>query len=95
MYNLIKILNKILEKISFRKVIYFRRRNNKKNAFIYYKTEGFIWQLFNKQNHTNNYEIILMVRTILELGYNVTLVDRSISKDHIRKISIIHLCGEK
>lgn len=86
MNKFIKLINKILEKVSFRKIIFFRNCINKKNAFIYYKTESFVWRLFNKENHTNNAEIILMVKLLLELGYNVTLLDRSASKYHIRKI---------
>ena len=57
------------------------------DAFVYYKTESFIWQIFGKENHTNNFEIILMIKTLLELGYNVVLVDRNASKENIKSIN--------
>ena len=86
MIKILKLFNKILKKLTFRKIIYFKKSNNKMYAFIYYKTESFIWQVFKKENHTNNYEIILMVKTLLGLGYNTFLVDRNASKAHISKI---------
>lgn len=87
MNKIVKIFNKVLKKLSFRKIIYFSKSKNKMDAFVYYKTESFIWQIFGKENHTNNFEIILMIKTLLELGYNVVLVDRNASKENIKSIN--------
>ena len=61
-------------------------KTNKK-VFLYYKTDPlFSKRLIQSRVHTNNYEIILMIKVLNNLGYSVDLVDREATISEIEKL---------
>ncbi len=61
--------------------------NLNKRVLLYYKTDPlFSKRLVKSEVHSNNYEILIMIETLNELGFYVDLVDRSASFEEIENL---------
>ena len=78
-----KFLNKIFRKIFFRKKYTIRQRSNQREALIYYKTDSLYYRPFKLQFHTNEAEIDILIKLLVEKGFNLTIIDRTASKKTI------------
>ena len=92
------VLNKFLDFFFIRLPLRFFKKNvvlnikltrNKtdKKVFLYYKTDPlFSKRLINSGIHSNNYEIILIIKELNRLGFSVDLVDREAKVEQIKKL---------
>lgn len=79
-------VNKVFRKLFFKKLVFIKKRNNNKEALIYYKTDSLYFRPFKIEFHTNLIEINLIIKILLSKGFNLTVVDRSASKKIIEKL---------
>lgn len=81
-----KIISKILKLLGGRKksIIYNYVKdcpNPKYKALLYYKTDPFTAGFIDDYSHTNNWEILEMVRILNRQGFSVDIIDRGIDAE--------------
>lgn len=82
----LKILKKYFGK-DFIKRIDWNCKQIKGKALLYFKTDPFInKKISNKYTHTNNWEILEIVKILNQVGYNVDVIDRTINQKKIKNI---------
>ena len=66
----------------------YRKDCHKKlgHVLLYYKTSPFVFSFFDQYTHTNNWEVLAIVKILNKLGFWVDVLDRDIDLADVKKI---------